>query len=67
MLDFVEDCNDGCLEKWLGTTWGYKNKLNEKRLLSHAILGILNSFPLSLLVSLIIPKYKSQKKSFEKT
>ena len=44
----VSSTKDGRLEKQPGATLGYENKLNEKRLLSDAILGILKSFPLSL-------------------
>ena len=40
--------NDGCLEERLWTTWGYENKINEKRLLSDSISGTQKSFPLSL-------------------
>ena len=40
--------NDSRLEKRLGTTWGYKNKINEKQLLSNPISGTRKSFPLSL-------------------
>ena len=39
---------DGLLEEQLGTTWGYKNKINEKRLLSDPVSGTQKLFPLSL-------------------
>ena len=41
------------LEKRLGMTWGYKNKINDKRLLYDPISGTWTSFPLSLDISSI--------------
>ena len=47
---------EGRLDKRLGKTWGYKNKINEKRLLSDPFSGPQKLFPLSLLCGLPVTK-----------